>query len=173
MPSSASRRPGSATAGVRSRRPLGRGFAVPPPAPARPVAAPFAAVFGVLVAAEDGYLGWLMADADPGWYWYLLLPAVLAAGALTGAVLVLRGRPLGRRLSGSAVLAWCSVLPLLGVLGLAGLFALLGDGEGVAVSLLLLVGPVGALALALQRPVRVWSGSRRAGRSRRPGGRSG
>jgi len=171
VPSSPPRRPGPATPGARSRRPLGRGFTAAPPAPVRPVAAPFAAAFGVLVAAEDGYLGWLMADADPGWY--LALPAVLALGALTGAVLVSRGRPLARRLSGSALLALSCVGPLLGVLGLAALFALLGDGEAVAVSLLLLVGPVGGLVLGLQRPVREWSGPRRAGRSGRRGGRSG
>jgi hypothetical protein len=147
-------------------RPLGRGSTAAHTAPVRPVAAPFAAVFGLLVAAEDGYLGWLLWDADPGWGWYLLLPAVLAAGALTGAVLVVRGRSLGR-LSGSAVLAVCCLLPLLGLLGLAGFFALLGGGAAVWWALLLLVGPIGGLALALQRPVRQWTRPARVGR--RPG----
>jgi hypothetical protein len=144
-------------------RTLGRGFSVAPAAPVRPVAAPFAAVFGLLVAAEDGYLGWLLWDADPGWGWYLLLPVLLAAGALTGAVLVLRGRALGR-LSGSALLAVFCLLPLLGLLGLVAFFALLGGGEAVWWALLLLVGPIGGLALALQRPVRQWTRPRRVGR---------
>ncbi|WP_369137735.1 hypothetical protein [Modestobacter versicolor] len=144
------------SATTRSRTP-GRGFGTAPAAPVRPVAAPFAAVFGLLVAAEDGYLGWLLWDADPGWGWYLLLPAVGVVLALTGAALVLRGRALGGRLSGSAVLAVACLLPLLGLLGLAALFALLGAGEEVWWTVLLLVGPVGGLVVALQRPVRGWT----------------
>ena len=133
-------------------------------APGRPLAAPFAAVFGLLVAVEDGYLGWLLWDADPGWGRYLLAPAVLAVGALAGAVLVHRGRSLGR-LSGSAVLAVFSVLPLLGLLGLVVLFAFLGGGQAVWWSLLLVVGPVGSLSLALQRPVRSWTRPGQLGRT--------
>ena len=158
MPSTSTRRP---------RRPLGRGFAVAPAAPVRPVAAPFAAVFGVLVAAEDAYLGWLLWDAEPGWGWYLLLPAVLAAGALAGALLVFRGRSVGRWAAGWAVLALFCLLPLLGLLGLALLFGALGGGSAVWWALLLLVGPVGGLSLALQPPVREWtrpSSGRRLGR---------
>jgi hypothetical protein len=132
----------------------------------RPVTAPFAAVFGLLVAAEDGYLGWLLYDADPGWGWYLLLPALLAGAAVLGALLVLRGRSLGRWLSGSAVLALACLLPLLVLLGLAAFFALLGGGQAVWWALLLLVGPVGGLTLALQRPVRAWT---RPARSAPPG----
>jgi hypothetical protein len=165
MPSSSTRRPGSATS--RPRRPIGRGFPVAPTTPVRPVPAPFAAVFGVLVAAEDAYLGWLLWDAEPGWGWYLLLPAVLAVGALAGAFLVLRGRALGRWVSGSTVLAVCCLLPLLGLLGLAAVFALLGGGQAVWWALLLLVGPLGGLVLALQRPVREWTrpaSGRRLGR---------
>lgn len=154
------------------RRPLGRGFAVPAPA-VRPLAAPFAAVFGVLVAAEDGYLGWLLVHTGPGWGWYLVLPLVSMAGALTGAVLVVRGAPLGRLASGSAVLALSCLLPLLGLLGLAAVLAYLGAGQEVA-AVLLLAGPVGGLALALQQPVRGWTRRRRVpvsrgGRARRPG----
>jgi hypothetical protein len=111
----------------------------------------------VLVAVEDGYLGWLLWDVDPGWGWYLLAPIVLAVGALTGAVLVLRGRSLTRRVSGSAVLVVFSLLPLLGLLGLAGFFAVLGGGQAVWWALLLLIGPVGALSLASRRPVRAWT----------------
>ncbi|WP_138759655.1 hypothetical protein [Modestobacter altitudinis] len=140
-----------------------RGSTRAPTAPPRPLQAPFAAVFGLLVAVEDGYLGWLLWDADPGWGWYLLAPLVLAAGALTGAVLVLRGRALTRWTSGSAVLVVFSVLPLLGLLGLAGFFAVLGGGEAVWWALLLLVGPIGALSLGSRRPVRAWT---RPGRRR-------
>lgn len=170
VPSTSTRRPASAP--PRSRRPLGRGFAVAP-APVRPVSAPFAAVFGLLVAAEDGYLGWLLWDAEPGWGWYLLLPAVLAAGALAGALLVLRGRGLGRWAGGSAVLALFCLLPLLGLLALAAVLALLGGGAAVWWSLLLLVGPVGGLSLALQRPVRQWAGRSRAASRPRGSRRSG
>jgi lysylphosphatidylglycerol synthetase-like protein (DUF2156 family) len=139
------------------------------PVPVRPVTAPFAAVFGLLVAAEDAYLGWLLRDAEPRWGWYLLLPAVLAAGALAGAFLVLRGRAVGRRTSGSAVLALFCLLPLLGLLALAAVLALVGGGQAFWWSLLLLVGPVGGLSLALQRPMRDWT--RPASRSRGVRGR--
>jgi hypothetical protein len=153
-----------------SRRPLGRGSTSAKPTPARPLQAPFAAVFGLLVAVEDGYLGWLLWDADPGWGWYLLAPLVLAAGALTGAVLVLRGRALTRWTSGSTVLVVFSVLPLLGLLGLAVFFTLLDGGTAVLWALLLLVGPVGALCLASRRPVRIWTRPASAGRRRRRSG---
>ena len=166
MPSTSRRRPGAATAPGNPRRPLGRGFPVALPAPVRPVQAPFAALFGGLVAVEDGYLGWLLFDADRSWSWYLLLPVLLVLAALAGAVLVLRGRGLGR-VTGSAVLAWACVLPLLGLLALAALFAALGDGMAAWSSLLLTVGPLGGLVLALQRPVREWSGR---GRAQAPGG---
>jgi hypothetical protein len=95
---------------------------------------------------------------------------VLAVGALTGAVLVLRGRALTRWTSGSTVLVVFSVLPLLGLLGLAVFFALLDGGTAVLRALLLLVGPVGALSLASRRPVRIWTRSASAARrSRRSG----
>src|SRR3954451_12268558 len=139
MPTSPTRRSPRAAALPTRPRPLGRGSAAVAGTPLRPVAAPFAAVFGLLVAAEDGYLGWLLWDADPGWGWYLVLPVLLAAGALTGAVLVLRGRAFGPFLSGSALLAVFCLLPLLGLLGLAAFFALLGGGEAVWWALLLLI----------------------------------
>jgi hypothetical protein len=71
--------------------------------------------------------------------------------------------------SGSAVLALACLLPLVGLLGLAAFFALLGGGQAVWWALLLLVGPVGGLALALQRPVRAWT---RPARSARGAGRA-
>src|SRR4051812_49847543 len=108
-PPSPGRSPRAAPPAMRTRT-LGRGFSVAPTAPVRPVAAPFAAVFGLLVAAEDGYLGWLLWDADPGWGWYLRLPVLLAAGALTGVVLVLRVRGLGP-VSGSSPAPVLFLLP--------------------------------------------------------------
>ena len=169
MPSTSSRRAGTAATQPRPRRPLGRGFAVAQPAPVRPVQAPFAAVFGGLVALEDGYLGWLLWDADSTWSWYLLVPALLVVGALAGAVLVLRGRGVGP-VSGSAVLAWSCLLPLLGLLALTVFFAALGDGEAAWLALVLLVGPLGGLVLALRRPVREWT---RRGRARARSGARG
>ncbi|SDD10527.1 hypothetical protein SAMN05660690_3406 [Geodermatophilus telluris] len=125
-----------------------------PPAPpaGRPPAAPFAFVFGLLVAAEDLYLGWLLLEPDPGWHWYVFASAGLALLAVVGAVLVLRGRA-----RGWLVLAVAAVLPALLLLGVAGLFAALGDGGSVGWALLLLAGPVGALVLALGRPIRQWT----------------
>ena len=159
MPSTSSRRPGAAATQHRPRRPLGRGFATAPPSPTRPVEAPFAALFGGLVALVDGYLGWLLWDADRSWSWYLLVPLLLVAGALAGAVLVLAGRGLGP-VSGSAVLAWSCVLPLLGLLALTLFFAALGDGEAAWPALVLLIAPLGGLVLALRRPVREWTRGR-------------
>jgi hypothetical protein len=95
----------------RSRPRIGQGFAVA----VRAVAAAFAAVFGLLVAVEDGFLWPLLWKADPGWGAYLLVPAGLAAGALTGAVL--RGGGPGQWLSGSALLAAFCLLPLRGRAG--------------------------------------------------------
>jgi hypothetical protein len=67
------------------------------------------------------------------------------------------------------------VLPLLALLLLVLLVGVLGFGSYVALALLLLVGPIGCLVLALQRPVRAWSGPPPADRSaggRRPGAAS-
>ena len=126
--------------------------------------APFAAVLGLVVAVEDGYVGWLMLDADPGWGWYLLAPAALALLAVAGAALVWAGR--GR---GSVVLALAAVLPLLGLVLLLALFTALGSTGSVWWAVLLLVGPLAALVLALQRPVRDWT-RRRPAASRPPRG---
>ena len=157
MPSSSSR---SRVAARRSPRsaPLTR-----PPvatAPVRPVEAPFAAVFGVLVAAEYVYLGWLLYEPGAPLDWYVVVPALLAAGTLTGAALVVLGR--GR---GWLYLAVGSAVLLLGLLALVLLFGALGGGAALWQALLLLVGPIGCLALTLRRPVRAWT-TRRS-----PGGR--
>ena len=166
MPSTSTRRPGAAAPRPRPRHPLGRGATSATPVPVRPVQAPFAAVFGGLTAVVDGYLGWLLWDVDRSVRWYVLAPALLAAAALLGAVLVLRGHGLGR-VSGSAVLAWSCVLPLLGLLALAVVVAALGDGEAAWLALVLGIAPLGGLVLALQRPVREWTGRARAARNGR------
>jgi hypothetical protein len=120
---------------------------------------PFAAVFGLLVAVEDAYLAWLLSFG-----WYLAAPVVLAVAAVTGVVLLWWGRP-----PGWLILAVAAVLPLLGLIALAVVFELLGGGAALWSALALLVGPIGCLALALQRPVRGWRGS--GGPTRSPGGR--
>jgi hypothetical protein len=118
MPSSSTRsRAGArqpATPPRAARRRPGRNVPAPPAVPRRPLQAPFAAAFGLLVATEDLFLTWLLAHSDPGWHWYLPAPVLLAAWAAGGAVLVVRGR--GR---GALVLAGAAVLPLLGILALA------------------------------------------------------
>jgi hypothetical protein len=124
---------------------------------------PFAAAFGVLLAVEDLYLGWLVWSPDPGLDWFLVVPLLLAAGALAGAFLVLAGRR-----GGWLVLALAALLPLLAVLLLVFVLGSFGAGAETAAALLLLVGPLGALVLALRRPVRQWSSARRS-----PGGRRG
>jgi hypothetical protein len=127
---------------------------------------PFAAVFGVLTAAEDVYLAYLLWTPETGLDWLMLVPGALAVLALAASAAVYLGRARGWLL-----LALAAVLPLLGVLVLAGLFAVLGGGPAMWAAILLLVGPLGALILALQRPVREWT--RPASARRSPGGRRG
>jgi hypothetical protein len=123
---------------------------------------PVAALFGVLVAAEDGYLAWLLSFG-----WYLVAPLVLAVAALAGAALVWWGRR-----GGWLVLALAATVPLLGLLALAGLFGVLGGGMAMWSAVFLLAGPVGCLVLALRRSVREWRGPRstRSAGGRRGGG---
>lgn len=159
MPSTSSRPRVAARRSPRSA-PLAR-----PPVPAlpvRPVEAPFAAVFGALVAAEYLYLGWLLYEPGALLDWYVVVPALLAAVTAAGAVLVVLGR--GR---GWLVLALGSAVLLLGLLALVLLFGALGGGAALWQALLLLVGPIGCLALTLRRPVRAWTAR---GREDRPAG---
>jgi hypothetical protein len=132
-----------------------------PVSPERPVQVPFAVLFGVLVAAVDGYLAWLLSFG-----WYLVVPVLLALAALAGAALVWFGRR-----GAWVLLAVAAVLPLLGLLALAALFGILGGGSALWSAVLLLVAPLGCLALVLQRPVRQWCGAGAPTRSR--GGRRG
>jgi hypothetical protein len=155
MPSSASR---SRATTRRSPRPAPRPAAASPAE--RPVAVPFAAFFGLLVAAEDLYLAWLLWTPEVGWDWFMVGPLLLAVLAVAGSALVFTGRP-----RGWVVLAVAAVLPLAGLVVLAGFFALLGGGQALWSALLLVVGPLGCLILTLRRPVRAWTAT---GRARRP-----
>jgi hypothetical protein len=76
-------------------------------------------------------------------------------------------RPLGRGFAAAPVDPERPLLaPFAALFGLlAVFFALLGGGSAMWSALLLLVGPVGCLALSLRRPVREWT--RPAGRARR------
>jgi hypothetical protein len=129
------------------------------------VTVPFAVVFGVLVAAECGYLTWLTSVV-----WWFVVPLALGVLAVGGAVLVWLGRA-----RGWLVLAVAAVLPLLGLLGVAVVFGVLGGGWSFVTALVLLVGPIGALALTTRPEVRAWTtrhvvvrgpGVRGAGRGR-------
>ena len=163
MPSSSSR---SRAAMRRSPRPAPRGQADAARPGERPLAATLAAVFGLLVAAVDGYLTWLLWTPEVGWDAYLLVPVLLAVLAVAAAVAVFLG--LGR---GWLLLAVAAALPLLGLLAVLVLFAALGGGAALWGALALLIAPVGCLVLALRREVRDWTRPRRARRS--AGGRRG
>jgi hypothetical protein len=128
----------------------------------RPLALPFAAAFGVLVAAESGYLAWLLWEPRAGLEWFVAVPLVVAVAALAGVALLLLGR---RR--AWLLLVVTSVVMLVVLLLLAVLFGALGGGQALWWALLLLVGPIGCLALALRREVRCWRGRPAA---RRPAG---
>jgi hypothetical protein len=157
VPSTSQQRRGRSTT-RRSPRPAPRP-AVTPATLERPLAVPFAVLFGLLVAAVDGYLTWLISFG-----WYLVFPLVLGVAATAGAVLVWFGRR-----GGWVLLAVAAGLQLLGMLALAVLFAVLGGGSAMWSAVLMLVAPVGCLALVLRRPVRRWSDA--GGPTRSPGGR--
>lgn len=163
MPSTSSR---SRVAARRSPRSAPLAARSAPTVPVRPLEAPFAAVFGGLVAAEYLYLGWLLYQPGSFLDWYVVLPVVLAALTAAGAVLVVLGR--GR---GWMLLTATSVVLLVGLLALILLFGALGGGAALWQALLLLIGPIGCLALTLRRPVRAWTTRRAAGRP--AGGRRG
>src|SRR5688500_7462982 len=135
MPSSSSR---SRVPTRRSPRPAPRpGLA---PVRERPMVVPFAAFFGLVVAAEDLYLAWLLRTPETGWDAFALVPAVLAVLALAGAVLVFLGRARSWLL-----LAAAAAVPLAGLLVLTVFFAALGGGLAFSSGVLLLVGPLTAL----------------------------
>jgi hypothetical protein len=158
MPSSSASRSRATTR--RSPRPAPRPVDTPPAE--RPLAVPFAAFFGLLVAAEDVYLGWLLWTPEVGWDWFMAGPLLLAVLALVGAVLVFTGRA-----RGSLVLALAAVLPLAGLLVMAAVFAAIGGAQEVWSTVLLVVGPLACLVLALRGPVREWTRARRPQGGRR------
>src|SRR4051794_21199358 len=138
MPSSSSR---SRVAARRSPRSAPLAAPTPPAASVRPMEAPFAAAFGVLVAAEYLYLAWLLYEAGSLLDWYVVVPAALAALTLAGAVLVVLGR--GR---GWLVLTAVRVVLLLALLGLVLLFGALGGGAAPGAAPLAPPRPVGGPA---------------------------
>ena len=119
-------------------------------------------MFGLLVAAVDGYLTWLLWNPEVGFDAYLLVPVLLGVLAVAASAAVL----LGLR-SAWLALAVAAVLPLVGMLAVVVLFAVLGGGSALWGALVLLIAPAGCLALALRRPVREWTGSARADRPAR------
>ena len=163
MASSSSR---SRAATRRSPRPVPRDRAPGEPLGDRPLVATLAAVFGLLVAAVDGYLTWLLWTPEVGWDTYLILPVLLGILAVAAAGAVFLGV---RR--AWLLLAVAAALPLVGMLAVVVLFAALGGGSALWGAVALLIAPVGCLVLALRRPVRDWT---RPDRARRPpGGRRG
>ena len=158
MPSSSSR---SRVPVRRSPRPAPRAVARPA-AEERPIAVSCAAVFGLLVAAEECWLASLLRSPGDGWAWYLVVPVLLAVLTVGASAALFWRRPLGWLL-----LAVAAALPLLGMFALVVLFAFLGGGPAMWEAVPLLIGPLVALVLSLRRSVRQWT--RRAGRS--PGGR--
>jgi len=128
--------------------------------PERPMVVPFAAFFGLVVAAEDLYLAWLLRTPETGWDAFALVPALLAVLAVAAAVLVHLGRARSWLL-----LAVAAAVPLAGLLVLTVFFAALGGGLAFWSGVLLMVGPLTALVLAVRRPLREWTRPVRANRS--------
>jgi uncharacterized membrane protein len=155
MPSSASRSRATTRRSPRPAvRPVDRGGAE------RPLAVPFAAFFGVLVAVEDAYLAWLLWTPEIGWDWFMLGPLLLAALALAGAAMVFTGRA-----RGWLVLAMAALVTLAGLLAMVAFFAVLGGTREAWSTMLLVVGPLACLGLTLRPVVRAWTAPRRARRS--------
>ncbi len=159
MPSTSSR---ARTAPRRSPRAAGRTGA--PAVGERPSVVPFAVVFGLLMAVEVLYLGYLLWEPAPALDWYLVVPLVVAAGAVVASLLVLRGRARAWML-----LAGVAVVPLVGLLVLVFILASLGATAEAWSAVLLTTGPLGCLILVTRRPVRDWTTAHRTTRS--PGGR--
>lgn len=160
MPSSSSR---ARVTPRRSPRAAGR---IAPALRERPLVVPFAVVFGLLMAAEVLYLGYLLWEPDPSFDWYLVVPVLLAAVAVVGALLVLRGRA-----RAWMVLAGAAVVLLVALVVLVFILAALGATAEMWSAVLLATGPLGCLVLATRRPVREWTSPGRSTRS--PGRRRG
>jgi hypothetical protein len=128
---------------------------------------PFAVVFGLLLAVEVLYLGYLLWEPAPAFDWYLVVPVLLAVLAVVGSLLVLQGRA-----RGWIVLAVAAVLPLGALLVFAFVLGALGAVAEMWAAILLTAGPIGSLVLATRRPVREWTRARRSppGRATRSAG---
>jgi hypothetical protein len=127
---------------------------------------PFAVAFGLLMAVEVLYLGYLLWEPAPALDWYLVVPVAVAALSVVGSLLVLRGRARAWLL-----LAGTAVLPLVALLVLIVILGGLGATAEMWSAVLLTTGPLGCLVLATRRPVREWTAPGRTTRS--PGGRRG
>lgn len=130
----------------RHTRPVGS-------APRAALAAAVLAGLGALVLLYLAFLvfalGGLSSDGeDRAW---ALLPLAAGLAAAAGAVRLLRRR-------GAGLLAVAAVLAAAFVALLVAQAADLGEDPPVGLALLLLAGPVAALALALTAPVRRWLG---------------
>jgi hypothetical protein len=144
---------------------------VAPPVGERPSVVPFAVAFGLLMAVEVLYLGYLLWEPAPALDWYLVVPVVVAVAAVVASLLVLRGTP-----RSAVLLAAVAVLPLAALLVLVFILASLGAGAEAWLAVLMATGPLGCLILATRRPVREWTAPGRTtrsagGRRRRDGGR--
>lgn len=159
MPSTSSR---ARTPARRSPRAAGRTGA--PALRERPLVVSFAVVFGLLMAVEVLYLGYLLWEPVVALDSYLVVPLVVAGVAVVASLLVLRGRARAWLL-----LAGIAVLPLVALLVLALVLAGLGATAEAWSAVLLTTGPLGCLVLATRRPVREWTTVLRTTRS--PGGR--
>jgi hypothetical protein len=127
---------------------------------------PFAVAFGLLMAVEVLYLGYLLWEPAPALDWYLVVPVAVAGLSVVGSLLVLRGRARAWLL-----LAGTAVLPLVALLVLIVILGGLGATAEMWSAVLLTTGPLGCLVLATRRPVREWTAPGRTTRS--PGGRRG
>ncbi len=159
MPSTSSR-----ARATQRRSPRAAGRPVAPPVGQRPPVVPFAVAFGLLMAVEVLYLGYLLWEPAPAFDWYLVVPVVVAVVSVVAALLVLRGTARAWML-----LAGTAVLPLVALLVLVFILAGLGATAEAWSAVLMTTGPLGCLILATRRPVREWTTPRRTTRS--PGGR--
>ena len=159
MPSTSSR-----ARAAQRRSPRAAGRSVAPPVGRRPPVVPFAVVFGLLMAVEVLYLGYLLWEPAPAFDWYLVVPVVVAGVSIVASLLVLGGRAHAWML-----LAGTALLPLVALLVLVFVLASLGATAEAWSAALMTTGPLGCLILATRRPVREWTAPRRTTRS--PGGR--
>jgi hypothetical protein len=132
----------------------------------RPLAVPFAAAFGALMAGEVLFLGVALLLPDFRLDRFTVVFLVLVLWAVAGSLMVLQGRR-----GGWIVLVIVALGGVAAVLILVLILAALGATGSAWAAALLTVGPLGCLVLAPQRSVRQWTGASAARRS--AGGRRG